>query len=93
MGVGELPTNRGYRLLVCAEYARPMSVDEKLERRSRLSFMHWPTAWLWIAVITAVALLITVGLAMGAMLPRINESDKRPRAPLHAAVLSPSLDP
>jgi len=38
--------------------------DAERERRSRLSFMQWPTAWLWIAVIVAVALLVTIGLAV-----------------------------
>jgi len=39
--------------------------DTEHAQRSRLSFMHWPTAWLWAAVLVAVALLVMVGLAMG----------------------------
>ena len=31
---------------------------------SARSFMHWPTEWLWVAVIVAIALLIFVGLVI-----------------------------
>ena len=59
------PTNRG-----CRMSSSPIRLwlmrhhDAERERRSRLSFMQWPTAWLWIAVIVAVALLVAVGLAV-----------------------------
>jgi len=59
------PTNRG-----CRMSSSPIRLwlmrhhDAERERRSRLSFMQWPTAWLWIAVIVAVALLVTIGLAV-----------------------------
>jgi len=39
--------------------------DAERAQHSRLSFIHWPTAWLWITAIVAVALLVTVGFAMG----------------------------
>ena len=39
--------------------------DAKRAQHSRLSLIHWPTAWLWITAIVAVALLVTVGFAMG----------------------------
>jgi len=32
--------------------------------------MHWPTAWLWVAVIVAMALLILVGIEMSETGPR-----------------------
>ena len=43
-----------------------VGAQHKELRRSRLSFMHWPIEWLWIAVIVSVALLIFVGLFFGA---------------------------
>jgi len=33
--------------------------------RTKLSFMHWPVEWLWIAVIVSVAMLVFVGLFLG----------------------------
>jgi len=38
--------------------------DAERAQRSRRSFMHWPTEWLWAAVIVSVALLVMVGLAL-----------------------------
>ena len=46
-----------------------MSAHQNDVRRSKLSFMRWRVEWLWIAVIVAVALLISVGLVMGAIVP------------------------
>ena len=37
---------------------------------SARSFMHWPTEWLWVAVIVAMALLILVGIVMSGSDPR-----------------------
>jgi len=47
-------------------------------KRSRRSFMHWPTEWLWVAVIVAVALLILVGLVMSDSRPRFPDSSQGP---------------
>ncbi|HUR03024.1 MAG TPA: hypothetical protein VM347_10830 [Nonomuraea sp.] len=43
-----------------------MSAQHNELRTSKLSFMHWPVEWLWIAVIVAVASLVFVGLFLGA---------------------------
>jgi hypothetical protein len=45
-------------------------------KRSRRSFMHWPTEWLWAAVIVAMALLILVGFVMSEISPRFQDSGK-----------------
>jgi len=41
---------------------------------SARSFMHWPTDWLWAAVIVAMALLIFVGLVMSESGPPSKDS-------------------
>ena len=39
-----------------------MSAQHPQVRRAKLSFMHWPAEWLWIAFVVAVAMLVFVGL-------------------------------
>ena len=41
--------------------------DAERAQPSRRSFIHWPTAWLWITAIIAVALLVIVGFVTGEM--------------------------
>jgi len=39
--------------------------------------MHWPTAWLWVAVIVAMALLVLVGIVMSESSPQSPEVNNR----------------
>jgi hypothetical protein len=58
------------------EYANSMAGQQRELERSRGSFMHWPTASLWVAVIVAMALLILVGIVMSESSPRFQDSGK-----------------
>jgi hypothetical protein len=53
--------------------------------------MHWPTEWLWVAVIVAMALLIFVGLVVSESIPRFKDtSGAAPTTRADAGAVSPT---